>query len=163
MHPLLFIPTFATLYISFSTAELGYKSRIFFYSWFLLMVAALAVSQFSFGTISLFINQEFEMVNPIEMFFTGMAFLYLVSYGFYIFYLVPIPGKRQSIQERIEQWKEYLALLSGKYSNEQMKPPYAVLILAAGFGILFLNHLLDIVSDFLLINAMIVLSQIRKA
>ncbi len=160
--PLLLIPTFATLYISFSNAELGYKSRIFFYSWFLVIVVALAVSQFSFGTISLFMGQKFDVINPIEMFFTGMAFLYLVSYVFYVFYLIPFPGKRQSISERIEQWKEYLALLSSKYSTDQMNPINAVLILLSGFGILFLNHFLDLVSDYLIINAMIVLSQIRK-
>jgi signal transduction histidine kinase len=152
------IPSSGVLIICFINARLGFFWKLFFYTWFLLIIVFLSIFYFSFGNLSFFFNQEnIKTLSPLDVFSTGMAFLYLVANIWYIFELIPISGKYQTIGDRIREWKEYTKLLTGKYSDYQLRPVHTGLIITFQGGILFLNYFLKFLPDDLITSISILL------
>jgi hypothetical protein len=151
------LPSLGVLIISFVSAKLGFVWKLFFYTWFLLMIVFSNIFYFSFGNLSFFFNPEkIKKLSPIDVFLTGMVFLYLVSHVWYILELVPYRHRR-SRKEMIAEWKEHAQLLIGKYSDFQLLPIHSFFIILFGGGILLLNYFLKILPDDLIISLSILI------
>lgn len=94
---LFLIPTGATLCIALIKYKLNFFWKLFFYSWFLIIVVSIGLFQFSYHHLTIFfVSSRLPWVGTVDCMLTGMAFLYLVVNATYIFELIPIPGKNQS-------------------------------------------------------------------
>jgi hypothetical protein len=90
--------------------------RIYSYVWFLGVLLFVASSQFIFSDISFFYkNGEGLPELSLSMIFVGSSFLYMMVNFWYLFDIIPIPAKRQSMSERLEEVREHLAMLGEKY------------------------------------------------
>lgn len=160
------IATMLTALMCFTDIRIGRYPRAFFHAWFILMALFLCMSQFSASGLGEALTNfaSIEQASPELMllaFFGGMTSLYICAYGFYLFMLIPIPGKHQSLSERLRQWEEDIDFLADRYSGEQIKPIFTILIIVIEGGLLLLNNFYPVVSDFILINFFIIISQIR--
>ena len=150
------IPTVGTLFICFTASILKNWTKLFFYIWFVIMTIFIMTSYFPFGNISFFWSREYS-TSPglITVFFSGMVFVYLVSYIAYMLYLIPLPGKHQPIKERIEESKEFAKGMIQHYSDSQILPKYSFFLILIQCGILWLNYYLNLISNYLLISIII--------
>ncbi|MCU0653565.1 MAG: hypothetical protein MUD10_04885 [Candidatus Pacebacteria bacterium] len=103
-----------------------------FYLWYIFVAAVFGVSQFDLGTIS-------GGSGVLIFFLKGMASLYLMMCVLQIFLMVPIPGKYQSISDRIAQWHDDANLMAQKFSDRQASFAEMALIIAAVSGLLAAN------------------------
>ena len=161
------IPTIGALIIAFTNIHIKFWGRIFFYSWFLAIIVFLIIFQFSSGILSFLFSSlvdgqlpmtQLANLAPFNIFTHGMTFLYLAANAWYLYELIPIPGKSQSIQDRIRQWQAHLKLLSGKYSNYQLKSIHSLLIILIQGGSLILNYYFKLIPNSLFINTWILVA-----
>lgn len=157
------IATPFVILIAFTDVKLPNFAQAFFYGWFMFTVLTAAYFQITAGGYAI----PFGTMPPdpnipelvVKLFLTGMVTMYAVAYLLYLFELVPVPGKHQSISDRIRQWLEYMDFLATKYSEDQLKPLFAFLVILAEGGVLITNHAFHLVPDLVVVNAIIVLSQ----
>lgn len=157
---LFLIPTAFTFIIAFINVRLNFFWRSFFYMWFLMMIVLFVLSQFSSGNLSFFFNQKhIETLSPIDVLATGMVFLYLTLNVWYVLEAIwPFFQEGSFIRDKITGWKEYIKILSDKFSDYQLRPFHALLIILFVGSILTLNYYFKFVSDILMINALLLLT-----
>ena len=152
--------TIGTIWLAITETKLEGNAQAFFYAWFMFMTLVIGLLQFSVNFLPSLFNLDGAMPDPISAFFAGMSFFWLFAYGFYLYDLIPIPGKRQTMDDRLKEWREFLDLLNSKYSDSQMKPIMAVLVILICSGLLIINFIFNLVNDFLLISLLVVLCQL---
>ena len=152
------LPSLATLFIVFIKLKLNFWAKLFFYSWFLIIIVSLGLFKFSFGHLSLFFDTHHTpWIGTIDCLLTGMAFLYLAVNATYIWELIPIPGKNQSWENRMKQWHELTDLMTQRCDDQQPTHKQTILILVLQGGGLFLNYQYHLVPAQILINFLILL------
>ena len=99
------------------------------------------------GTVS-FDGSDWELVV------VGYSYFALIANVFYVLYFIPIPGKRQSFEERMRNISEHAKDLEEKYVavNSTSKQIFLTLVL---FFVMLLFDYLDYVSDALLISTIL--------
>lgn len=150
------VPTIGTIFICFTTFKLKNWVKLFFYVWFLVMTIFIMISYFPFGNISFFWSQNLVILpDPITVFLSGLVFVILLSYIAYVFYLIPIPGKYQPIDDRIRECKLFARGLIQKYSDLQLVAKYVFLIIIIECAVLFINFYFYIIPNYLLISTIL--------
>jgi hypothetical protein len=144
------IAVIAALALALTDYKLNWPLRLIFYAWAIVMATVFAGLQLA----SAFNSQQ----TLIDFFFSGMIFMYAISFITYVLYMIPLPGKFQSFADRIQQWKEYLELMGNKYSNKQMSKIEAVIIIIALGGAYLINSLLGIIPTLLFVNIVLLLT-----
>jgi len=163
-------PTIGVIYISFTTFLLKNWTKLFFYIWFLVMMLFIIVSYFPFGNISFFWTGNHSLSpDPVTVFFSGMIFVYFIAYVAYLYYIIPIPGKHQSIKDRILESKHFSKSMTQNYSDLQLIPKYSFFLILIECVILLVNYYLNLIPNYLIISVIIVfipnffkLDKIRK-
>lgn len=155
---LMLIPTIATVLLALWRPKMTFTLKLIFYTWFLCLVVGLGLLQFPFYQLKLFVrSQEVPWVSPQESISAGMAFLYLLANATYIFYLIPIPGKHQSMADRMKQWHAFTDLMTLRFDDDVSTHRLALALLGAQFLVLLLDLRLHWIPRGTLINALIVL------
>ncbi|MBF0571306.1 MAG: hypothetical protein HQL12_05485 [Candidatus Omnitrophica bacterium] len=162
IHKFLFflflIPSLATVFIAFIKLKLNFWGKLFFYSWFLIIVVALGLFRFSFSHFSLFFDeQHVPWFGPIDCALTGMAFLYIIVNATYIWELIPLRGKNQSWKNRMKEWHELTSLMTQRCDGQQPTHLQTILILVLQGGGLFINYLYHLIPADLVVNVLILL------
>jgi hypothetical protein len=141
------IPSSFALVNPFIKEKQGYKMKLLLYSWYLIIVIVLLYSQFSFGD-SPVLNNDFvpEGKTALDMLLTGMVSLYLGVNVFYVFSLIRDDYKNP------EEKKNYEKLLVSKYLDYELTRKQSLILLLIEAGLLIGNYYLKIVSDYLLVN-----------
>lgn len=144
---IILIPTIAIFILSFLPIVLTFFWKLIFYVWFLLINTLLIWSFFSLGNLSLFFQQGgIQNLTPISSFLTGSAFFYLATGLIYLYLLIPIPGKHQSMENRIKEWKALVHLMVKKHTDIQTTWFQALFIILLEGGILLLNYFYHFIS-----------------
>jgi hypothetical protein len=152
------IPSAACLYLSFRRTQLGFVFKLILYTWFLVIIVSLGLFQFPFGQLALFYDErQVPWVSPIESAMAGMAFLFLLVNGTYVFYLIPIPGRTQSWTDRMKDWHEFTDLLTQRVADSQITRVQTSIILAVEGTALALNAIYDWLPPGLVINLAIII------
>lgn len=133
-------PTLATLVIAFTVRDWSFPVKLSCYVWFLMLMLAISIFQIRFGYVSFIWTAKYEAPSPFGVFFTGMAFAYLVGSLFYIYILIPIDGKNQSHEERMFIWRQDAHKMAGCFADYQMTAPQALSIIVCQGGLYFINH-----------------------
>jgi hypothetical protein len=155
---LFLIPSLATVFIAFIKSKLNFWGKLFFYSWFLSIVISLVLFRFSFSHLSIFFDKHHTpWIGSVDCVLTGMAFLYLVVNATYIWELIPIPGKNQSMASRMKEWHELTDLMTQRCDDQQPTHLQTILILVLQGGGLFINYQYHLVPAGLLINVLLLL------
>jgi hypothetical protein len=89
-----------------------------------------------------------------------MAFLFLLANAVYIYYLIPIPGRGQSLADRMKEWHEFTDLLTQRFDDAQVTLVQAVIALGVGGTALLLNAIYRWLPPELVINVAIVVPAI---
>lgn len=158
---LLLLPTAATLYIAAVKTQCGFVLKLGLYSWFLIIIVCLGLLQFPFSQLKLFFKEnQVPWVTPFESLTAGMAFLFLLANGVYVYYLIPIPGKHQSFADRMKEWHEFTDLLTQRFDDSQVTLAQAVIALGVGGTALLVNAIYRWFPPELVINVAIVIPAI---
>ena len=154
----LLIPSVATVVIVFQRSQLNFLWKILLYTWFLCTVVSLGLIQFPFHHLSIFLSrQEIPWVTPLDCIAAGMAFLYLAVNMAYLYELIPIPGKNQSWQDRMNQWHELTNLMTRRVDDDQPTHLQSLVLLVGVGGALLLIYFFHWLPNGLAINILIVL------
>ncbi len=154
----LLVPTLATMAVAYLKTALSFTLKLILYTWFLCIVVGLGLFQFPFYQLKLFLHtQEVPWVTPLESIFAGMAFLYLAANATYIAYLIPIPGKNESWQERMEHWHAFTDLMTQRFDADANISVGTEIFLAAECVALILDYFFHWLPRGFLINLLIVL------
>lgn len=111
--------------------------------------------QFSFNSFDYFQSYtSIKNISILGIITSGMVFAVLSSRIYGLLYLIPIPlGKRMSMKSRLQLLKEYLEVLIVKYMDDQFSPLSLVMILMVVLVVILLNHMYNLISQQLLVNA----------
>jgi len=149
------LPTLGTLAIAFSIRSWNFGVKFACYVWFLFLIAAIAVLQVRVGNLD-FLFGKTPDDGPFGVFLTGMAAAYMWAGLYYLFILVPIPGKRQTFAERMDVWRADASMMAGRFSDYALTPQQAGTVIALQGGLYGLNLQFHLVSDAVLLNASLV-------
>ena len=153
------VPTVMTVYAAWTRPTLGFGSKLALYTWYLLIIVFLGWLQFPFGTLSIFAGRTAGLgwLGPLDAFATGMASLYLLVNAFYLYMLIPIPGRSQSFSDRMAEWHRLTDLMTQRCS-EQDGPSdiQAAVVLALIGGGLAVNYVLVLVPPSLAVSLAII-------
>jgi hypothetical protein len=158
---LLLLPTAATLYIVAVKTQCGFVLKLGLYSWFLVIIVCLGLLQFPFSQLKLFFkDHQVPWVTPFESVTAGMAFLFLLANAAYVYYLIPIPGKGQSLADRMKEWHEFTDLLTQRFDDAQVPLVQVAIALGVGGTALLLNAIYRWFPPEVVINVAIVIPAI---
>lgn len=117
----LLIPTLLTLINSFSNLDKTFHFQVFFYVWFSIILVCIGMLHFAFSdlfkTFGFF--ESVGYVDPLPLIFIGGAFLYIISNMWYVFLLVPMTGKRQTMKNRMINIRKHMQLMAHGYIWEK--------------------------------------------
>lgn len=150
--------TVGTFIIAFINFKLHLFWKLFFYIWFLIIDVFLIFSQFSFGNLALLLyqNNSVTELGGLDSLLMGMSFQLLVAFSVYIFELIPVPRRGQLLENRIKEVEQHITLLTSKYSDVQLNPIIALLIIAFQISVFVLNYYFKLLPDYILINFSII-------
>ncbi len=145
---------------AFAGFDENYGWKVYFYVWFLCIIVAVAASRFSFSVLmSIFWHDKGE-IDSWAVFFVGMAFPYLAINAWYVLELVPLPGKHQSLSERMEEVAADLEILAEDYEVETVRRWKTAVLLACTASLLAANYFGHFVDDVNLIPVLIAMSPV---
>lgn len=138
LYVFLAIPTIAIGASIVSLKKPPFVFQVLMYAWFLVCsLFLLVITWFSFA----------EAKNVFQLFMLGVVAFPLGVCVLSLWEFIPLPGKRQSFASRMRQWREYVAMLGTKYSEHQLPPYQAIMLLAVVWTILATNQEYGLVSD----------------
>ena len=141
---------------AFGNFDKYYFWRAYFYIWFLLLIIGVTAMHFSFGQINSFFSSEKNDFTALAgIFFSGITFLYLAVNVWYIWELIPLPGKHENLKHRITEVKKDINTLVQDYQGEKINPWLTAAFAIVAAALLSLNFYLHFISDFLLIPILI--------
>jgi len=154
----LLVPTIATLYVAFRKTRLTFLLKLILYTWFLIIIVCLGLFQFPYSHLALFFeDRQVPWITPLDSLAAGMAFLFLLANATYVFYLIPIPGRNESWEERMRQWHEFTDLMTQRFADAQVTLGQALIVLGVEGVALLLNAIYRWLSPALVINVAIIL------
>ncbi len=154
-------PSLATLAMTFTSSKANNAAKLFFYLWYIIMIAVLAFVNFDLR----YFLMAFDHLAKVKShflgdFLSGFTFFYLVSHLNYFIEIIPLPSKHQSWSDRWKEVKEYAGLLESKYDDYQLHLYQTGLIILVQGGFLFCNYYFHLMGQFLAVNLSLLLLQI---
>ncbi len=151
------IPITASLLFLLTPLQPGTFVKSVLYAWYLLAVATIGILFFDLANFEMF----FQDAEPLRLpwpdaFMSGMAFLSIGYTLCFLILLLPIPGKGQSLRDRMKECRELVDLMVSRYSNDQAHPGILAIYLAALIAVGILNHVYAVISDALFISVLLV-------
>ena len=154
----LFIPTLITLMNGFSDLDQTFGWQVFFYVWFSVVLVSIGLLHFGYGDLfkTFGFNGETGQVDPFNLFFTGGAFLYILSNAWYVIMLIPVTGKHQSMENRMKNIREHMQLLAYGYIWEKGDVVGNIVTVIIFPLILILNYKFGFWSESLFVSIILV-------
>ncbi len=143
---------------AFAGFDKSHGWKVYFYIWFLCVLVGITASKFAFSTVAnvFGFSHRTEEINALGIFLIGMSFLYLAVNLWYVVELIPLPGKHQTLSQRLEEVKEDMEILAGDYDANQVRWWKTILLLAVSASLLAVNYFHQFVSDETLVPLLIV-------
>lgn len=150
----LLAPTAATLFLAFRPAYLKRGWKVFFFSWYLLLLALLVGWQFSFGRLLSFFTGRLAPETASALLVAGMAYCMGVIYVFYLFMLSPlwVPVGRGHLHYAVERDLFIDLSLAGYDQNAPLPRGAMLAFLALQAGFFFAVARYGIVSPGTAVN-----------
>lgn len=129
--------------------------RFFLYVWFLVMIiyiAAVQLQESDFSFVSASALQFDNDATFIATIISGMAVAYIIVYCWYVFWLIPIPGKHQKLSARLVEWREDIALMTSRYDTKEFHWIINVVSIIVVSGTLYLNYAYHITNDWVIVS-----------
>jgi len=163
-HPQLLILLLMLSLLAVVNAFAGFDSsycwKVYFYIWFLIVIVGIIASQFAFSTMFSILGLSFshhssENLEPWNMFAIGMTFLYLALNFICLVQLIPLPGKHQSIEDRLEEVEEAMDELADDYDDSQVQIGKTLALFIICAALLATNFFAQLVNDTVAISVLI--------
>jgi hypothetical protein len=136
--------------------RMGFAMKLTIYVWCLLAIAVFAGLQIRWGSLTSPLEDWTGRASPWIAVIDGMAVMYCAAHAVWLFQLIPIPGKTQSISSRLQQLREDTNAMVARLSDAQIHPSLGVAVLALALGIAALNEVLQLVDPWLLMRCMLI-------
>lgn len=149
------LPTAVVLHSIFERRALDATKQIILYFWndvIYLFLFFIQLDQFTK------IFPSFEVsgrVPVIQIIMSGMMFASVVLPIFGLLFIIPAPSKGQTFAERLEEVREYMRRIVQNFTEENTTPAKVLFMIMLAWGLLILNRLYAVVSEFTLINILI--------
>ena len=148
------IPTAGVVYIAFIKTQLGFAGKLFFYAWFLLMTLAIALLQFPQVYMLFAVTDSALSREDIWLcVFSGMAFFYVLVNLTCIYEIIPYRSSDK--QQRRSEMNELSSMLAEQYNTAPPPLWQTVGMLLAQCAVIYLNIVLHLVADWLLISMLL--------
>lgn len=142
---ILIILSAVTFIISVLHVQLNDKIRLVLYVWFLTIstsVLYFALPNYSniissADILSSVLSQNFKTYVFAVLY--GFQLFYVVCNVLYLFYLIPIPAKNQSMKDRINDLREFIKLLTDKFDSYQFKSSTVIVSISVVVILLYIN------------------------
>lgn len=147
------IPTLATVLLGCISSPPPFAGKVLYYVWFLMMIVILGLLQFRFGDRNVLFDPQVPLtIRLLNAFASGAAFLAIGINVCYLFFLIPIPGKHETMEERMKLWHEDIYLMGSRFIDDQSRWTSTVLVILLLGGLLAVNGESRFISGWLLIN-----------
>jgi len=151
------IPTLWTLAVSFLPFRLNAAARVLTYVWFLAMTAGVLWFCVPGQVLRVLLWKPGQVeLSAGEALLQGMSFSVLSVYAVNLFLLVPIPGKHQSFENRMQQWRELVWVMAGKHDDDQLDLGWAACILLGIGGFLALNAAKPLLDPYTAVSVVVI-------
>jgi hypothetical protein len=149
LFAILLVPTLVVLANGFTDIDKNFKWQVFFYAWYVVMIAIIGLVFFAFGDfLQIFGWGGTQKTIPIfSLFFMGAAFLYIISNLWYIIELIPYRQEHQSYSARMAEIRQHMQLLAYGYMWKQKDFFGNMAILVALPILVFINYYFQIISE----------------
>ncbi len=149
------IPTAIVIHSIFERRELDYTKQIVLYFWndlIYLMLFFIQLDQFTkiFPSFDVLVR-----VPVLQIIMSGMMFASIGLPILGLLFIIPIPSKRQTMPERLEEIREYMGCVIKNFTEENTTPAKVLFMIMLAWGLLILNRMYAVVSEFTLINILI--------
>lgn len=149
------IPTAFVVHSIFERRELDYTKQIVLYFWndvVYLILFVVQLDQFA----KIFPSFEVLQNIPIlQVIMSGMMFAAIGLPIMGLLFIVPIPSKHQTMPERMAEIRDYMARIIENFTEENTTPAKVLFMIMLSWGLLFLNRIYTVTSEFTLINTLI--------
>jgi hypothetical protein len=130
--------------------------KLALYCWYLLMIVLVAGLQFSTGEMHDILELRTQHLDAARVLIDGMGMTYLGIYGWYLYQVLPIPGRGESFDSRMKDWHRQTEIMEGHFSDERLSRPH-ILVVVLGVGVLLaLNLMFEAVPPWTMINLVLV-------
>lgn len=109
----------SVLWILLGTHQIHKWGRLLLYVWFLICICSISFLLFPWKYLDYI---SYGQIALWEYFFFGTILFNSLTYIFLLLRFIPLPGKKQSFSERLNQIKEHAQFLSTKYVEKQYAP-----------------------------------------
>jgi hypothetical protein len=154
------IPTVFVLYALFTSEVLPHAIQVILYVWYQIVGIYLIVSPIRSLESLPESYQRIATITVPELITIGMM-IFIIGIQFVsVIYIIPIPGKHQSISDRLEEVRAYIAELIEKFSDTQLDPKIAFCIATVVGIVAYGNTKFHVMNDTLLINGIFLVTPI---
>jgi len=153
------MPTLATLWLAFTNRQLSFDFKLFFYSWYLMIVILVVLFQSSFNYALFFMGDAGMLTRTVfETALAGMVFCYMFLHVVYSFQMLPLKRKGETQDEADRRWHGWVDMMTGRYDDmAQLAPIHSLLLVLIVGGFLALNYHYKFISASTVINLGIVI------
>ena len=151
-----FCITCIVLFVVLFPFLLSFVVKLIVYVWFLCMVVTVGILQFRFSHFGVFLGHDSERFTAFSAIVDGMAFVYLATYLVYLIILVPIPGKHQSLRNRLDEWRSDTTAMVERFSDVQLNPLVGFFFVGILGSVIYWNTVTTTLNPWVLINLLLV-------
>jgi len=136
--------------------RMGFATKLAIYAWCLLAIAVFTGLQIRWGSLTRPVEDWSGRVSPWIAVIDGMAVMYCAAHAVWLWRLMPIPGRGQTISSRLQELREDTAAMVKRLSDAQIHPSLGAAVLALVLGIAAFNEVLQLVDPWLLMRCMLI-------
>lgn len=136
--------------------RMGFAMKLTIYAWCLLAIAVFTSLQIRWGSLTRPVEDWSGRVSPWIAVIDGMAVMYCAAHAVWLWRLIPIPGRSQTISSRLQELREDTAAMVKRLSDAQIHPSLGAAVLALVLGVAAFNEVLQLVDPWLLMRCMLI-------
>jgi len=136
----------------------GNKGRLLLYVWFLINWIFCALFVFSKFFLGVILKNSSTTFSPLEYFLFGFSSYLIVIIAFFLFGLLPIPGKHESLASAIKRSKEMANAMIAKFDDTHAGTIAVVIAIIVVGGGLIVNVIFKLIDPISLVALFLTLS-----
>jgi hypothetical protein len=147
---------FVGIVVLLRPAKLGFATKLIMYAWCLLAAAVFTGLQIRWGSLTTAADGWSGQASPWIALIDGMAVMYCAAHAMWVWQLIPIPARSQSIADRLRDWRCDATAMVERLSDAQIHPALGIAAFALVIGSAALNEWLQWVDPWFLMRCVLI-------
>jgi hypothetical protein len=136
--------------------RMRFAIKLAIYIWCLFAVVVFTGLQIRWGSLTHPVEDWSGRVSPWIAVIDGMAVMYCGAHAVWLYRLIPIPARSQSISDRLDELRQDTAAMVKRLSDAQIHPSLGIAVLTLVLGIAAVNEWLQVVDPWLLMRCLLI-------